>query len=451
MKFLSLFALAMAFSAPSWAKTEKIGETALPNGLKVHEYRLHNGLQILLVPDHSAPVVTFQAWFKIGSAGEKMDPQLKRTGLAHLFEHMMFRGTPKNPDQVFDNKLSAAGAVGMNATTWIDRTNYFESVPKERLELVFDLESDRMVNLAINEKLFKTELGAVFGELKLRDDRPGSVAYEKLWKLAFTAHPYKYETIGTPDELNSFTVKDANHFYKTYYAPNNAALILLGDFTVARALALTEKYYGKMKSQVLPTHEFPVEPEQTSARTQTFPHPLAVSDVLMWGFKIPDMRHRDIAALDVAASILAYGNGSWLEQELVQEGIVSSVSASPSKTRYPSLFIFSIQMAPGKSSDSALKIVRSALTRLSDGKVSAEELERAKNQYLLYSYGELLSLNNIGRTLGEALTASDNFLRDFEILEEVKKVTVEDLQRVTKTYLTENRSSLLTVTPGKGK
>lgn len=449
MKIFSALLLAcLAFSAPtSWAKTEKIRETALPNGLKVHEYRMQNGLQILLVPDKSAPVFTFQAWFKVGSAVEKMDPKLNRTGLAHLFEHMMFRGTPKYPDQVFDNKLSAAGAVGLNATTWLDRTNYFESLPKERLELVFELESDRMTNLAINEALFKTELGAVFGELKMRNDKPSSVAYELLWNLAFDQHPYKHSVIGTPDELNSFTVEDAMHFYKTYYSPNNAALIILGDFSIPRALALSEKYYGKMKSQPIPDHTPPVEPVQTKARTKKINHPLANSDVLMLGHKIPDINSEDMAALDVVASVLAYGNGSWLEQELVQEGIVSSVSCSPSKNRYPSLFITSIQMAPGKSAGNAMKVVRNAMDRIQDGKVSAAELERAKNQYLLYTYGELLNQSNIGRTLGEALTSADNYLRDFEILDQVKKVTVADLQRVAKAYLTEERSSLLTVSP----
>jgi len=450
MKILSLLALALALSCPAWAKTEKIRETALPNGLKVHEYRLGNGLQILLVPDTSAPVVTFQAWFKVGSADEKMDPALQRTGLAHLFEHMMFRGTPKNPDQVFDNKLSAAGAVGMNATTWFDRTNYFESVPKERLELVLELESDRMANLVINEQLFKTELGAVFGELKMRNDKPGSVAYEKVWNLAFDQHPYKYSVIGTPEELNSFTVKDAMHFYRTFYAPNNATIILLGDFKVTAALRLVEKYYAKMKPQPLPARNAPLEPPQTKARAQSLSHPLAVSDVIMLGYKIPAMNHPDMAALEVAASVLAYGNGSWLEQELVQEGIVSSVSASPSKARYPSLFLFSLQMAQGKSSEAALRTIRAAISRLAEGEVSPAELERAKNQFLLYSYGELSSQSNIGKNLGDALVATDNYLREFEILEEVKKVTVADLQRVAKAHLIENHSNLLTVSPAKG-
>lgn len=450
MKILMILALTLAAGAAQ-AKTEKVRDTKLPNGLTVHEYRLANGMQLLLVPDSSAPVFTYQVWFKVGSAQEKTDPKLNKTGLAHLFEHMMFRGTPKNPDQIFDQKLSEAGAVGNNATTWIDRTNYFESLPKERLELVFDLESDRMTNLVINEKLFKTELGAVIGERKMGNDKPLRVASQELWNLAFDVSPYKWTTIGTEEELHSFTVADANYFYKTYYAPNNATLILIGDFKVASALRLAEKYYGKIPSQKLPEHKVPVEPEQTKARKGEVKHPLANSEIGMLGYKIPNMLSSDIPALEAAAAVLAYGDGSWLEQELKQEGIVSQVTASTYKTRLPSLFVLSLQMAPGKSTSQAVSVVEGALERLREGKVTAAELERAKNQYLLYSYGELLDQGNVGRTLGEALVSSDNYMRDFEIVEQLKKVKVEDIQRVVKTYLTKERSSLLIVSPEKGK
>lgn len=449
MKLLLTLSLALTFAASlaAEAKTTLVKELSLPNGLKVHEYRMDNGMQLLLVPDKSGPVFTYQMWFKVGSASEKLDPNLKKTGLAHLFEHMMFRGTPKVPDGVFDQKLSQAGAVGMNATTWFDRTNYFESLPKDKLELAFQLESDRMQNLKINEKLFKTELGAVFGELKMRNDQPSSVAFEKLWELAYDVHPYRNPVIGTPEELNSFTVADANYFYRTYYSPNNATLILLGDFEIPRAIKLAEKYYGKMKSQKIPVHEFPTEPEQTKMKRKDITHPLATSDVLMLGYKTPGIMHEDMPTLEAVGALLASGNGSWLEQELVQENIVSSVSASPMMYRHPSLFLVSIQMAPGKSYDEALKVVNNALGRIRDGKVPAEDLERAKNVYRLSEYSQLLDQATLGKNLGEGLVRGDDYRRNFEILEKLKDVTVADLQRVTKAYLTEGRSSLLRLSP----
>lgn len=449
MKLISTLLLALSLaSIPTWAKTEKVRTTKLPNGLQVQEYRMDNGMQILLVEDHSAPVFTYQVWFKVGSATEKMDPKLERTGLAHLFEHMMFRGTPTVPDGQFDKKLSAAGGTGMNASTWLDRTNYYESLPKEKLELIFQLESDRMANLVIDEKLFKTELGAVFGEQKMRRDKPGSVASEELWNLAFEKHPYKYSTMGTTEELNSFTVEEANYFYKTYYAPNNATLILVGDVDPGKALKLAEKYYGKYKAQEIPAREPPVEPKQTAARKKEVRHPLATSDLLAWGYHIQNSRSADMAALNILGSLLTTGNGSILEQELVQEGLANGVSAGPYSLRYPSMFLINVNMTQGKSADKAMKVVKATLERVEKGEVSAAELERARNQYLLNAYGELGSPSTIGTFLGEALVSSDDYLNEFVILEATKKVTVADLQRVVTTYLTEENSSLIHLKPG---
>jgi zinc protease len=442
-----VFTFTLVWSQFVQAAPAKIKESLLPNGLKVSEYRLANGLQILLVPDAYAPVVDFQLWFRVGSAAERLDPNLKKTGLAHLFEHMMFRGTPKNPDQVFDKKLTEAGAVGMNATTWLDRTNYFQSVPKEKLELVFELESDRMVNLKINEKLFQTEIGAVVGEKKMRDDKPGSLAYESLWNLAFEASPYRWSVIGTLEEIKGFTVENANYFYRTYYAPNNATLILLGDFDQANALQLAEKYFGKMSAQKIPDFANFQEPEQKKAKVFSVEHPLAVSDIVMLGYKIPEITHPDMAALDVLAGILAYGNSSWLEQELQQTGKVTGVSASVSKAKFPGLFIASLQMAKGKSTAEAIEITKNAIERIKAGKFTDKDLERAKNQYLLYSYQELASLTQVGKNLGDALASSGDYLRDFAILEDVKKVTAAEIRRVANLYFQDHLVTQLIVTP----
>jgi zinc protease len=443
--FFLIFTLTFALTAK--AETQKIKESSLPNGLKVHEYRLSNGLQVLLVPDAFAPVVDFQIWFRVGSAAEKLDPKLGKTGLAHLFEHMMFRGTPKNPDQVFDKKLTEAGAVGMNATTWLDRTNYFQSVPKEKMELVFELESDRMANLRINEKLFRTEIGAVVGEKKMRDDKPGSLAYESIWNLAFEASPYRSSVIGTLEDIKSFTVENANYFYRTYYAPNNATIILLGDFAIPEAIRLVEKYYGKMQAQKIPQFSTFQEPEQKKAKVFSLDHPLANSDILMMGFKIPPIVHSDMATFDVIAGILAYGNSSWLEQQLTQKGLVTSVSASTTKTKYPGIFLLSAQVAQGQSTPDVVSIIKKSIEKIKSGDFTTDELDRAKNQYLLYSYQELLNLGNVGKNLGESEMSANNYLRDFEILEEVKKVNAADVKRVANAYFQDNLLTQITVTP----
>jgi zinc protease len=411
---------------------------------------MKNGMQLLLVPDKSAPVFNYQVWFKVGSANEKLDPRLQKTGLAHFFEHMMFRGTKNVPEGQFDIQLSQAGAVGENATTWLDRTNYFESLPKEKLELAFRLESDRMANLKIDEKSYKTELGAVIGELKMGKDKPSRVASEAVWDLAFEKHPYKWTVIGTEEELHSFTVDDANYFYQTYYAPNNATLILIGDFAIPNAIALAEKYYGNYKPKDIPKQELPAEPEQAKKRKREITHPLANANFLAMGYKIPQGNHPDMAALEVIGAILTTGDGSILEQQLIQTGIASHVSAGPYRTRYPSLFFFTVQMAPEKSDSKAINAFDDAMSRIRKGQLKEEEIERAKNQYLLMAYNDLLDSSAIGRNLGEALVSTDNYLNEFEVLDAVKKVTAEDLKRVAATYFTDEKLSFVRLVPGKG-
>lgn len=445
--FLLLFPLAPLAATTASRGTDKIKQTILPNGLEVQEYRLKNGLQLLLVPDKSAPVFSFQLWFKVGSVTEKMDPKLQKTGLAHFFEHMMFRGTPKNPDQIFDKKLSAAGAVGLNATTWMDRTNYYQSLPKESLELVFDLESDRMRNLIINQKLFDTERGAVVGELKMRNDKPGSIGWDSLWNLSFEKHPYRYPVIGSLEELQSFTVKEAQYFYKKYYSPNNATLILLGDFEVSKSLALAEKYFGKMPSQKIEFLAPPEEPAQQTARSKIVEHPLANADLLLLGYKVPKRSHSDIPALEAMAGILAYGNSSWMEKDFVQKGIASSASASITTGRYPGLFNFSVQLSPGQKAKEVESKINSYLDNLKAGKFSEEELSRAINQYLLYSYEQLLSLDNIGDMMGEALCSTDDYLNDFSALQKIKSISKNDVVRVANAYFGKNSSNSVTVIP----
>lgn len=429
------------------AITKKIGSSKLPNGLIVEEYRLGNGMQLLFVPDHSAPVFTYEVWYKVGSASESLDPKLKRTGLAHLFEHMMFRGTKSVKD--FDKRLAGAGAAENNANTWFDRTCYFESLPKERLDLVFQLESDRMVNLALDDKLFHDELGAVIGEYKMDNDKPMRVAMDELMGIAFTKHPYRFDTMGTLEELHSFKVEDAQYFYKTYYAPNDATLILIGDFSVPQALQLSEKYYGKYKAQEIPKREPPVEPEQVEARRKAITHPLANSEIMLIGYKIPNINHPDAAALEVASAVLSYGDSSLLENALVDKGLASQVSSSSYKLRYPALFVVESHAAFGKKADEILRVIHGEIGRIKDGKITAAELERAKNQFLLSSYNDLQTQTSIADNLGEALVSSDNYRRNFEILEEVKKVSLADLIRIAKTYFVDAHSDTIVLSPEK--
>ncbi|NUM87626.1 MAG: insulinase family protein [Bdellovibrionales bacterium] len=432
---------------PAQQKPKKIVEKPLPNGLKVHEYRMANGMRLLLVPDHSAPVVTYQVWFRVGAVDEQMDPRLNRTGLAHFFEHMMFRGTPKVPDGQFSSKISEIGGTKENATTWLERTNYFASVPKESLELLFNLESDRMANLIINEKLFDTERGAVLGELKMGKDKPARVMSEELWALAFQKHPYRSTTIGTEAELKSFTVEDAVYFYRKFYAPNNATLILLGDFQIPKALELAAKYYGPMLPQRIERVPSPAEPDQAEARRKEVTHPLATNEAVSLGFKIPAVSHPDGPAVYALAAVLSSGESSVLEQALVAKGLATKVAAGPYPIRDPGLFIVHADAAPGKTAEELEKVILEKIGEV--GKISARDLRRAVNQSLLETYAEIKTLEGLGDFMGEALMSFDNYLFRFEELEKLKKVTLADLQRVTRQYLTAPRSNTILLRAGR--
>lgn len=432
------------------ATTDKVRETKLPNGLVVHEYKMHNGLQILLVPDHSAPVFTYSVWFKVGAMTEKLDPKLKRTGLAHLFEHMTFRGTPKYPENSFNAKLTESGVGDMNATTWNDRTNYYESLPKEHLELVFDLESERMTELKLDEKLFKTELGAVVGEYNISRDRPTRIGDELLWNTAFDTHPYKWSTIGTLEELHSFTVQEGQYFYKKYYAPNNATLIIIGDFQIPQALALAEKYYGPKKSQAIPEQKAEPEAIQKAARRAETSHHMANNEILWVGYKSVGIMHPDMAALETIGAVLGYGDGSLFNQNLIEKGLASSISADVYKFRDPGLFIIETQIVPGKSEETVRRAIEEQLARLREGRLTQAELDRGRNQYLLAAYSKLNTQYNIGDTLGEALVSGDDYLRNFKILEEIKKVSLADVKRIAQKYFRDEISTTVLLRPGKG-
>lgn len=446
--FLTLTACSTSQTKENYSK---INETTLGNGLVVHEYRLANGMKLLLVPDDSAPVFTYQVWFPVGAAAEKMDKRLNYTGLAHLFEHMMFRGTQKHPDGAFDQQLTLAGGVGMNATTWIDRTNYYQSLPRESLELVFELEADRMVNLALDEKLFNTERGAVFGELKMGDDNPSRFMSKLLWRTAFRVHPYRYSTIGTKEELERMTLADAQYFYKTYYAPNNATLILIGDIDVNESLKLAHKYYGSIPFQTVPRPQAPIEPPQRELRRVVETHQQARNQMVRIGFHAPAINHEDIPTLEVIASILATGEGSTFKKVLVDSGLTSDASAWVYTVKYPSLFVVNTNIKRGVSRSAVESKIFTELEKLKQGKVTQLQLERAINQMLLSEYNTISSNRGLANMMGEALMSSDDYMKYFDILARAKKVSVEDISRVAKKYFKRSNATVAVLVPPKGR
>lgn len=423
-------------------------KTTLPNGLTVHDFKLPNGMRLLLVPNDEAPVFYIQTLVETGSLQEALDPKLKRTGLAHLFEHMMFRGTEKYPSNMYDKILSSAGEEGLNATTSYDRTNYYLNLPKEKLELILELESDRFQNLKIDEALFKKEIGAVLGELKLGKDNPDSVAYETLMGLIFQKHPYGLPIIGLKKDVETFSVEEALYFYRKYYSPNNYTMLIVGDIDVPKTVRLVRNFYDSMKPQKIVTEPSPIEPTQIKARSVTKTHHAAKNRSIRMGFPIPKYNHVDNTPLLVLSGMLGDGNGALLQKNLVDAGLASSVSVYSNPLNDAGVFGINAQIRPGVSKATLLKEIRNGIDTLADGKFTDEDLERAKNTLLLYSYFEINSNSGIANALVEGvLHAGGDYRRYFDNLEKIKTVTRQDIIRVAKYYLAPKKTSVVYMIP----
>lgn len=426
---------------------ELVKENTLFNGEKIREYKLPNGLQVLHLPRHEAKLITYQTWFRVGSIHEKLSEKLNKTGLAHLFEHMMFRGSANYPDGEFDKLTSKMGAEKQNATTSYNRTNYFQSIPSHQLSKLMELESDRMKNLKLTSEIFEKEKGAVVGELRRYLDSPPRYAYEELLKLAFEKATYRYTVIGTEEEIKGFKLEEAQYFYKTFYAPNNATLIFVGDATEEKLLPLIVKYYGDMKPQEIPKIEVPEEPAQKAERRVVKTHSQATSEILLISYPSCDVSSDDIIALSLMGSHLSNGMEARLRKRLVDSHI--AVSAMAGANNKPNIFEFYVLLTENTPSDKALKVIDQEINRLQTQLISAKELERAKNQDLLDLYTAINDNSSVANQIGEYLTLSQNYLRGFEIVEGYKKVTAKNISKVAQKYLKSKNRSIVVIQPEK--
>jgi len=426
---------------------EQVATRKLMNGDTLEEYKFSNGLKVLLIPRHQAKVLTYQIWFRVGSVNEKLDPKLKKTGLAHLFEHMMFRGSKRYPDGKFDEITSRIGGERQNATTYFYRTNYYESIPSRNLEKLVELEADRMHELNLTKDLFEKEKGAVVGELRRHLDSPMALAWDELMKLAWEQAPYRYTVLGSEEEIKGFTLEEAQYFYKTYYAPNNATIIVAGDTTAEQLMPLLAKYYGDFKSQEVPHVPVPTEPAQKKERRLETTHAQATSETLILGYRVPPIDSNDTVPLSLLSTHLSKGMEARLRKVLVDTGI--AVRASASTSNQPDLFEFFVSLAEGQTAEKALAIVDKEIKSLQTTALTKASFERALNQELLALYDDIMNNSELANWLGEFLMLSGNYMRGFEIIDGYKKLTPADLKRVAMTYLDKKSRSVVIVRPEK--
>ncbi len=409
----------------------------------VHRFRLENGLRLLLLVDRSAPIVSYFTWFRVGSRHEKPG----KTGLAHLFEHLMFNESEAFKAGEFDRKLEENGAES-NAATWVDWTYYYESLPKDRLGLAIQLESERMARLVLREPQVVSEKEVVANERRMRvDDDVEGTANEILYKTAFTTHPYHWPTIGWMEDIQAFTPDDCAAFYKTYYAPNNATIVVCGDVREADVLTKIRDAYGAMPASQIPEEDTVPELPQHGERTVTLMKPTA-SDKLVIGYRGPSLGDPDHVALSVISEILFGGRASRMYRELVTtRELCTEVRGWASTFRDPGLYEVFYTARPGVRGADVLSAADAVLARLCDEVVTDDELARAKARL------ELGLLQSLETTSGKAeqIGFYDTILGDpaaaFRRLEAYRRITAGELRTVARRYFRNEARTIVHVVP----
>lgn len=423
------------------------GEAKYFGSMLIHRYRLDNGLKILVLEDHSAPTFAYQVWYRVGSKDERPG----RTGLAHLFEHLMFKGTKNHPQGEFDKILEAAGAEGENASTSRDFTDYVQSLPAGKLDLIASLEADRMENLLVNKASFDSEREVVQNERRMRNENsPDGTLYEKLFEVAFVKHSYHWPVIGYAKDLEETVVTDCVNFYKKYYSPNNATVVIVGNVNADNAAETVNKYYGAFRPANLEHPAPPTEPAQREMRVQTIPVKSIVEKIYL-GYHIPDVNSPDYPAIEALRSVLAEGRSSRLYRRLVDSGLATSVEAYSGDAANPSLLMIIVNMQKGKEAKKAIQAIRDEARKLRKGTVKPEELQLAVNQYKFSLFDELATNHRKAFNLGFYQTIAGNYARSVEIVADLVLVDQKRLQKMAQTYLVDQNLNVVIGAPIKGK
>jgi zinc protease len=417
----------------------------LVGSLRVQSKTLSNGLKILVAEDRASPTFAIQTWFNVGSRHEKQG----YTGLAHLFEHMMFKGTKDAPEGQFDRTLEQAGADGVNAMTSHDYTVYVQELPKERLDLILKLEADRMTNLIVDQKTFATEREVVQNERRDRvENNPDGLMWQELFARAYSQHPYGWPVIGFKEDLERMTAEDAAAFYRNHYVPSNAVLVVVGDVNADEVFSLARKHYGSIPSGKPDRHPIPVEPEQTSPRRRTMELPQKVEKLYM-AYKVGDVRSEDTAALEVLQGILTEGKSSRLSRSLVDSSIASSVSSGNYQMVDPSIFMFSVNLQVGKKAAVAETLILQELERLGREPIGADELARGINQMDYYFYEGLSSNSERARFLGRAEIGFGDFREALRLHQRIRSITPEQVRAVVQKYFSPQKRTVVVGVPNE--
>lgn len=412
------------------------------------EFKLDNGMRIIVKPDHRAPVAVSMLWYRVGS----VDEITGHTGVAHVLEHMMFKGTQELRPGEFSRLIAAAGGRD-NAFTSRDATAYFQTLRKSELELALKLEADRMANLNLSADEFKREIQVVMEERRWRvEDQARSLLFEQLMATVLKAHPYRRPVIGWMSDLQHMTVEDARVFYERWYGPNNALLVVVGDVQPDEVLGLAKRYFGPLKPRELPERKPYVEPDQRGIQRITVKAPAELPYLVMT-YRAPSLRDPENDwepyALHVLTDVLSGNGAARLNRNLVRDQrIASSAGAGyDSIGRGPALFQLYATPTPGRNVAELEQALRQEIRRVVEEGVSAEELERVKAQSVASHVYERDSMMYQARQIGglEIAGISHRYIDLF--LDKLKAVTAEQVQAVARTYLVDDGLTVAALDP----
>jgi zinc protease len=416
--------------------------------LNFKERNLANGMKVITLPDKSTPQVTVQVWYYVGS---KDDPQ-GRSGFAHMFEHMMFKSTKNMKSEMFDRLTEDVGGFN-NASTWDDFTNYYQVVPSNHLERLLWAEADRMTNLNVDEANFVSERDVVKEEFRQRilANPYGMLFGQYLEKLSYTAHPYKRPGIGNLDELQAASSVDAREYYQTYYRPDNAVLIVVGDFEQVQLDKMIDKHFGKIaKPDKAIPRVITVEPERTKEVRHAVTAPNVPLPALAITYLAPKGNSSDIAPLQIASAIMSGGESSRLYQELVyNQQLAQQVQFSVDVRADRGLLNFIAILGGDKKPEDGEKALLAELKKIQTTPVSAKELAKAKNQLITNAISSRETVDGKADAIGYALMWAGDAKEVNTSIAKLQAVTAQDIQRVMKKYFTDTNRVVIYYTNKK--
>jgi zinc protease len=408
---------------------------------------LPNGLKLIIVRDSSSPTFAYQTWFNVGSRNEVVG----KTGLAHLFEHLMFKGTTHHAEGQFDALLEGAGAEEENAFTTNDHTVYVQELPKDQLDLIVGLESDRMVNLIVDESSFKTEREVVQNERRFRKENSAEgTIYQTLFETAFTESPYHWPVIGYEQDLTLMNAQDARNFYETYYSPNRATIVIVGDVDEEAAYDKILKAYGSIPNKPLVETPITMDSEQTAQRRKRLELNVEVQKLWM-AYKVPAANSADAPVLDAIQGILAEGKNCRLDRALVDTGIAGSTSAGSLGLKDPGLFLIEADLQKGKTTLLAESVITRELERLKTTPVSAEELKRALNVMRFRFFEHLATAKGKANYIGMAELQLGSLEAGLAQEKALAEVTSDQIMQVANRYFDTSKLTVIVAVPKKGK